>query len=250
MIPPKPTEDPTLPAAPVPAPVGPRPSRRAMVLVAVWTVLVAGVSSGVTAALVGGTDGDGAGVRDAAAPTATPSIWQDTRTYPADPPREPETTPSPTPTARTFVTGEKAKSGGATVVVRKVGEAATVTLEDFGSDKILKAGAGAKFAIVETTVQNDGTDSFDPVCGGGISQGLVDAEGRKFDLIDEAFLVKANHEADACGEEVQPGFERDAVFVYRIPAAASPAAWVFSGSRGMTEGDLAVVRLTGATTSS
>ncbi|MGW6548641.1 DUF4352 domain-containing protein [Streptomyces sp. NPDC055051] len=245
MIPPKPTEDPT-PPAPA-APTRPRPPRRTFVLVAVWTVFVAAVSSSITAAVVG--DGGDADARDAAAPKATPSIWRDARTHPADPPPEPETTPSPTPATRTFTLGEKAKSGGATVVVRKVGEAVTVTLDDFDSDKILKAGAGAKFAIVETTVQNDGTDSFDPVCGGGISQGLVDAEGRKFDLIDEAFLVKANHEADACGEEVQPGFEREAVFVYRIPAAASPAAWVFSGSRGMTEGDQAVVRLTGATTS-
>ncbi|MFD8014801.1 DUF4352 domain-containing protein [Streptomyces sp. NPDC058955] len=249
MIPPRPTEEPTLTAAPVPvpAPARPRPARRTAVLVAVWTVLVAGVSSGVTAALVGG---DSVSVEDAAAPSATPSIWQDTRTYPADPPQEPETVPSPTPTTKSFAIGEKAKSGGATVTVEKVAEVVTVTLDDFDSDKILKAGAGAKFAIVETTVQNDGTDSFDPVCGGGISQGLVDAEGRKFDLIEEAFLVKANRKADACGEEVQPGFRREAVFVYKIPADASPAEWVFSGSRGMTEGDQAVVRLGGVTTSS
>ncbi|MFD6343241.1 DUF4352 domain-containing protein [Streptomyces roseolus] len=247
MIPPRPNDEPVLPVPPAPAPARPRPSRRAAVLVAVWTVLVAGVSSGITAAVVGGGSGD---VEDAAAPAAGPSIWQDTRTYPADPPQEPESVPSPTPTTKSFAVGEKAKSGGATVVVKKVGVAATVTLDDFDSDKILKAGTGAKFAIVETTVQNDGTDSFDPVCGGGISQGLIDAEGRKFDLIEEAFLVKANHKADACGEEVQPGFKRDAVFVYKIPADSSPAEWTFSGSQGMTEGDLTVVRLTPGSTSS
>ncbi|MFF9344759.1 MULTISPECIES: DUF4352 domain-containing protein [unclassified Streptomyces] len=251
MIPPKPTDAPTLPAAPAPHPApvpGPRPSRRTLVFVAVWTVLVAGVSSGITAALVGG-DG-GAVVEGAAAPTAGPSIWQDTRSHPADPPAEPERSPSPSSGARSFVMGEKAKSGGATVVVKKVTEAATVTLDDYDSEDVLKAGAGAKFAIVETTVHNDGNDSFDPVCGGGISQGLIDAEGRKFDVIDEVFMVKANRAADACGEELQPGFKREAVFVYKFPADATPAEWSFSGSRGMTEGDVAVVRLGTGTTSS
>ncbi|KOU89508.1 MULTISPECIES: DUF4352 domain-containing protein [unclassified Streptomyces] len=245
MIPPKPTDDPTLPAAPVPAPAGSRPSRHAAVLLAVWTLLVAGVSSGITAAVVGGDSGD---IESAAAPTVSPSIRQDTHTYPADPPQEPEAVPSPT--TESFAMGEKAKSGGATVLVKKVSESASVTLDDFESEKVLKAGAGAKFAIVETTVYNDGTEPFDPVCGGGISQGLVDAEGRKFDLIEDAYLVKANRKAEACGEEVQPGFERDAVFVYKLPADASPAKWTFSGSRGMTEGDLAVVRLAVRTTSS
>ncbi|MFE1269926.1 DUF4352 domain-containing protein [Streptomyces sp. NPDC058758] len=253
MIPPKPTDAPTLPTAPVPAPAPPlapgsRPSRRTLVFVAVWTVLVAGVSSGITAALVGGDDGVAEGV---AAPTASPSIWQDTRSHPADPPAEPERAPSPSPSgAGSFAMGEKAKSGGATVVVRKVTEAATVVLDDYDSEDVLKAGAGAKFAIVETTVHNDGTDSFDPVCGGGISQGLIDAEGRKFDVIDQVFMVKANRAADACGEELQPGFKREAVFVYKFPADATPAAWSFSGSRGMTEGDVAVVRLGTGTTSS
>ncbi|WP_329625307.1 DUF4352 domain-containing protein [Streptomyces sp. NBC_01255] len=246
MIPPKPTDEPTLLAAPVPAPARPRLTRRAVVLAAVWTLLVAGVSSGITAAVVGGGSGDNEG---AAAPTASPSIWQDPRTYPADPPQEPEAVPSPSPTAASFSMGEKAKSGGATVVVKKVSEAAIVTLDDYDSDKILKAGRGAKFAIVETTVYNDGTESFDPVCGGGISQGLIDSEGRKFDVIEEVFLVKANHKAEACGEELQPGFKRDAVFVYKFPADASPAEWSFSGSRGMTEGDLAVVNLSGTTSS-
>ncbi|MFE6066947.1 DUF4352 domain-containing protein [Streptomyces sp. NPDC056525] len=242
MIPPKPTDEPTLPAAPAPA--RPRLSRRTAVLVAVWTVLVAGVSSGITVAVVGNS----AGVT--AAPAVSPSIWQDTRTYPVDPPQGPEAVPSPSPTAESFAMGEKAKSGGATVVVKKVSESASVTLDDFDADKILKAGAGAKFAIVETTVYNDGTESFDPVCGGGISQGLIDAEGRKFDVIAEVFLVKANQKAEACGEELQPGFKRDAVFVYKFPADASPAQWTFSGSRGAVEGDLAVVRFAAGTTSS
>ncbi|WP_158710560.1 DUF4352 domain-containing protein [Streptomyces flavochromogenes] len=206
-------------------------------LAVVWTVLVAGVSSGITVAVVGNSDGV------TAAPVVRPSIWQDTRTYPADPPQGPEAEPVPSPTVKGYAIGEKAKSSGATVVVKKVRESATVTLDDFETDKILKAGVGAKFAIVETTVYNDGTEPFDPVCGGGISQGLIDAEGRTFDLISDAYLVKANQKADACGEAMQPGFKRDAVFVYKIPADVRPAGWTFSGSRGMDEDDLAVVNL-------
>ncbi|MCQ6555439.1 DUF4352 domain-containing protein [Streptomyces sp. C10-9-1] len=238
MIPPKPTDEPTFFTAPVAAPAGGQLSWRAAVLLAAWTVVVAGVSSAVTVAIVG-----------TAAPTSSPSIWQDSRTYPDDAAEGPEEQPSPSPTSKSYAMGEKAKSGGATVVVKKVGEAASVTLDDFDSEKILKAGTGAKFAIVETTVYNDGTEPFDPVCGGGISQGLIDAEGRKFDIIHEVFQVKANRKADACGEEVQPGFKRDAVFVYKLPADASPAQWSFSGSRGMTEGDLAVVTIAGSASS-
>ncbi|MEU2238367.1 DUF4352 domain-containing protein [Streptomyces sp. NPDC018338] len=248
MIPPKPTDKPTLPTAPDAAPASPRPSRRTVVLVAVWTLLVAGVSSGVTAAVVGGSGGSG-DIEDAAAPAVSPSIWQDTRTYPADPPPETEAVPSPSPTAKGFAMGEKAKSGGATVIVKKLSESASVILDDYESDKTLKAGTGAKFAIVETTVHNDGTEPFDPVCGGGISLGLIDAEGRKFDVINDVYLVKANRKAEACGEELQPGFKRDAVFVYKLPADASPAQWTFSGSRGTVEGDLAVVSLAGSKSS-
>ncbi|UYQ65614.1 DUF4352 domain-containing protein [Streptomyces peucetius] len=240
MIPPKPADEPTLPAATVAAPARVRPSSRAAVLAAVWTVLVAGVSSGVTVAIVGGDDPGGT-----SAPASSPSVWQDTRTYPDDAAQGPEEQPSPSPTADSYAMGEKAESGGATVVVKKVRESATVTIDDFETTKTLKAGAGAKYVIVETTVYNDGTKSFDPVCGGGISQGLIDAKGRTFDVIEDVYLVEENAKAKACGEEVQPGFKRDAFFVYKLPADARPAQWAFSGSRGQVEEDQAVVTIAG-----
>jgi hypothetical protein len=204
-------------------------------------VLVAGVSSGVTVAIVGGDDPS-----VTSAPASSPSVWQDTRTYPDDAAQGTEEQPSPSPTVDSYAIGEKAESGGATVVVKKVRESATVTIDDFETTKTLKAGAGAKYVIVETTVYNDGTQSFDPVCGGGISQGLIDAEGRTFDVIEDVYLVKENVKAKACsGEEVQPGFKRDALFVYKLPADARPAQWAFSGSRGEVENDQAVVTITG-----
>ncbi|MFF0425541.1 DUF4352 domain-containing protein [Streptomyces sp. NPDC004520] len=248
MIPPKPTDEPTFPTAPLPAaaPAGRKLSRRAAVLLATWTVVVAGVSAVVTAAIVGDD-----GVPDVmSAPTSTPSIWQDTRTYPDDAAQGPEELASPSPTAKSYAMGEKAKSSGATVVVKKVRESATVTINDHDSEttKTLKADAEAKYVIVETTVYNDGTESFDPACADGISQGLIDAEGRNFDPIEDQYQVKGNEKA-CSGEEVQPGFKRDAVFVYKVPADARPVQWAFSGSEGRVQDDLALVTITGTSSS-
>ncbi|MEU3398153.1 DUF4352 domain-containing protein [Streptomyces filamentosus] len=247
MIPPKPTDEPTFPAAPVTAPARGRLSPRAAVLLAAWTVVVAGVSSAVTVAIVGN---GGAEVTGTAAPTSSPSIWQDTRTYPDDAAQGPEELASPSPTAKSYAMGEKAKSSGATVVVKKVRESATVTINDHDSEttKTLKAGAEAKYVIVETTVYNDGTESFDPACADGISQGLIDAEGRNFDPIENQYQVKGNEKA-CSGEEVQPGFKRDAVFVYKVPADARAVQWAFSGSEGRVQDDLAIVTITGTSSS-
>ncbi|MGX2994537.1 DUF4352 domain-containing protein [Streptomyces sp. JNUCC 64] len=239
MIPPKPADAPAPP--PAPAPTGPRLSRRAVLLLAAWTVVVAGVSSGVTVALVG--DDSSPDAMPATESSASP--WQDTRTYPEDAGRETEGQPSASPTVESHAMGKKVRSGGATVVVEKVRESPTVVIDDFDGTKTLKASEGAKYVTVETTVYNDGDESFDPVCGGGISQGLVDAEGRTFDVIENVYQIKENQKAKACGEEVQPGFKRDAHFVYRIPADAKPALWKFSGSQGADD-DLALVKIAGS----
>lgn len=253
MIPPKPADEPTFPTMPppppplppTPVPAGRRLSGRAAVLLAAWTVAVAGMSSGVTVAIVG----DGGAPDVMSAPASSPSTRQDTRTYPDDAAQRPEEQPSPSPSAKSYALGEKAKSAGATVVVKKVRESSSVTIDDFDKAKTLEAGAGAKYVIVETTVYNDGTESFDPVCGGGISRGLVDAEGRTFDIIEDVYQVVDNHKVKACLEEVQPGFKRDAYFVYKLPADARPAQWSFSGSRGAVEDDLAVVTVVGPVSS-
>lgn len=159
MIPPVPTSDPM--RSPTPASPGRCPSWRAAALLA----LVAGVSSGITLAVVGTGDD-----HNASSSTDEPSVWQDTRTYPDDA-QNSESTPSPSPVAKSYGMGEKAKNGGATVVVKKVSESATLAIDRYGEAKTLKAGTGAKYVVVETTVYNDGTASFDPVCGGGISRG-------------------------------------------------------------------------------
>ncbi|MEV7249251.1 hypothetical protein ACPXCO_34815 [Streptomyces cyaneofuscatus] len=187
----------------------------------------------------------GDGPSTTAAPASSPSIWQDTRTYPDDAAQGSEAQQTPSPSADIYTMGQRAKSGSATVVVKKVRESPTLTIDDTDTPKTLEAGDGAKYVIVESTVYNDGRRSFDPVCGGGISQGLVGAEGRTFDMIQDAYRVKENSRAKVCSEEVQPGFKRDVVFVYKLPAEAHPVQWAFSGSRGELEGDLAAVKIAG-----
>ncbi|MGW4035387.1 hypothetical protein ACWEIM_03690 [Streptomyces sp. NPDC004778] len=118
-----------------------------------------------------------------------------------------------------------------------------MTIDDIDTPKTLEVGDGAKYVIVESTVCNAGRRSFDPVFGGGISQGLVDAEGRTFGLIQDAYRVKENSRARVCSEDVQPGFKRDVVFVHKLPAEAHPAQGALSGSRGEVEGDLAALKI-------
>ncbi|WP_156727864.1 hypothetical protein [Streptomyces apocyni] len=80
-----------------------------------------------------------------------------------------------------------------------------------------------------TTVYNDGNEPFDPACAGGIADGLIDAQGRRFDEIDALYSVRGN-EGICSGEELQPGFTRKVLYVYRVPDSAKPAMWSFSNS--------------------
>ncbi|MER5551328.1 hypothetical protein ABT001_06545 [Streptomyces sp. NPDC002793] len=191
-----------------------------------------------------GTDDD----RNAVYSSGSSPVWQDTRTFPDDDGQNSAPAPSASPMAKSYAMGEKAKSGSVTVVVKEVRESETAAIDKYGEARTLKAGAGAKYVVVETIVYNDGADSFDPVCGGGISQGLIDTDGRTFDAIADQHLFKGNDEA-CTGEETQPGFKQDAVFVYKLPAQTSPAQWTFSGTRGATEDGLASVEITSTTAS-
>ncbi|MEV7526706.1 hypothetical protein [Streptomyces sp. NPDC091371] len=194
-------------------------------LLTVHTVLVSALSVGATLMV---TDDE---------PTtrsASPAPTQETRNYPGDATREntaPAVPPSPTPPpAPTFGIGDKATNSGASVIVNKIREGDSYEYTDFRETKTKKAPDGAKYVIVETTVFNDGSQPFDPVCGGGISMGLVDDKARTFNNVDNVYKVKGNGE-EACLNEVQPGFKRDAVFAFMVPADAKPAAWAFSGDR-------------------
>lgn len=85
-------------------------------------------------------------------------------------------------------------------------------------------GDGARFFGVTAHVLNDGQKSIRP-CGGSVMSALIDARGRKFDAIDSLYKIQGNY---SCMDDIQPGFEGDATFVYRVPASAEIASWTFA----------------------
>ncbi|MDT9688846.1 DUF4352 domain-containing protein [Streptomyces sp. P9(2023)] len=159
---------------------------------------------------------------DTAAADPSPSIWQDTRDYPDSSSQTSTPEPTPTPTPSGAPMGKKVTNGSATVVVEKVYEADTARTYD---DKTKKAGEGAKYVLVDVTVYNDGSESFTPACAQGISDGVMDADGRTFDAVYDLTLSR---DQDNC-QELQPGFKERVTYVARMPKDATAAQWLFSG---------------------
>ncbi|MTE20180.1 DUF4352 domain-containing protein [Streptomyces sp. TRM43335] len=149
----------------------------------------------------------------------SPSIWQDSRPR-ADP--EPVEPTSPTPSRPAgFKIGEEARNGGAVVTINKVWETESITMAGVAK----KAGAGAKYVILETVVFNDTKASMDLTCGLPIVNNLLDEEDRRYDSIDDLYEVAGNPE---CNDQLQPGFKEEMLFVYRVPKDAKVMAWEFS----------------------
>jgi hypothetical protein len=53
---------------------------------------------------------------------------------------------------------------------------------------------------------------------------LVDDQDRQFDPIDDLYKLKGNPE---CNDQLQPGFESDMTWVYRLPSSANVVGWAF-----------------------
>lgn len=146
-------------------------------------------------------------------------------------------TPSPSPSPSLSATpaaqiGQQATNGGATVTVKSVRTAATVSLNKSnyrpgsGYEKYtdVPAGGAAKYVIVETSVLNTGKASMDLTCSYAIAAKLVDDKGRQFDPIEDLYTIKGNPE---CNKQLQPGFASDMTWVYRVPSDASIVEWQF-----------------------
>ncbi|MGK5450401.1 hypothetical protein [Streptomyces radiopugnans] len=149
----------------------------------------------------------------------SPSIWQDSRPALTPEPVEP-TSPTPSRPAE-FKIGEEARNGGAVVTINKVRETESITMAGVAK----KAGASAKYVILETVVFNDTKASMDLTCGLPIVNNLLDEEGRRYDSIDDLYEVAGNPE---CNDQLQPGFKEEMLFVYRVPKDAKVMAWEFS----------------------
>jgi hypothetical protein len=117
--------------------------------------------------------------------------------------------------------GEEARNGGAVVKVTKVVEADTITLAGARES----AGTDAKYVILKTVVSNEGKASMDLTCSLPIVNALIDDQNRRFDTIEDLYDVVGNPE---CNTQLQPGFDDEMQFIYRVPKDTVVTTWEFS----------------------
>ncbi|WP_224402165.1 hypothetical protein [Pseudonocardia sp. ICBG1034] len=92
-------------------------------------------------------------------------------------------------------------------------------------------GDGARYFAVRTHVVNDGPQSIDLTCSSPITNVLIDDRGRKFDALDSLYKIQGN---PVCNDALQPGFEADMTYVYRVPSSATITSWSFADAADPT----------------
>jgi hypothetical protein len=141
----------------------------------------------------------------------------------------------PTPTAQLNEVGKTVSNGGITLTVKAARTTDSILLNETSSrpgsgyERYTKtpAGSGAKYVVVETHVVNNAKTSLDLTCGLPVRTALVDDQQRNCDPIDDLYKIKGNPE---CNADLQPGFESDMTWAYRIPAMAKVLGWGFQDS--------------------
>jgi hypothetical protein len=128
--------------------------------------------------------------------------------------------------------GESVRTGGIVIALLDAHESESVRLNKSGyragsgldvlSD--VSAGPGAKYVTLQTRVLNDGNESIDLTCGGPIYTHAIDSRGRKYDHIGKLYDIPGNPE---CNANLQPGFESDMTWIYRVPATAKVTSFDF-----------------------
>jgi hypothetical protein len=88
----------------------------------------------------------------------------------------------------------------------------------------VSAGAGAKYVVLKVNVFNDAKISLDLTCGYPIANFLLDDRDRQFGAIEKLYLIEGNPE---CNYQVQPGFDSDMTWVYRVPVSTRVVGWSF-----------------------
>jgi hypothetical protein len=139
----------------------------------------------------------------------------------------------PTPLTNSLHAGESFRSGGIVISVIDVRVSPSVRLNksnyragsglDVLSD--VSAGTGAKYITVQTRVFNDGKHSIDLTCGGPVRNHVIDNRGRKFDSIEKLYQIPGNPE---CNANLQPDFESDMTWIYRVPGDAEIVGFIFT----------------------
>ncbi|MBN9798202.1 hypothetical protein DMP15_13125 [Pseudonocardia sp. UM4_GMWB1] len=152
---------------------------------------------------------------------------------------------SPTGGGGTPVAAAPAAQGEVGDQLTDVGITVTVTSAEFVPDVMVSdsagsasatyapqgPGDGARYFAVRTHVVNDGQQSIDLACGSAITNALIDDRGRKFDALDSLYKIQGN---PYCSDAVQPGFEADMTYVYRVPSSATITSWSFADAADPT----------------
>ena len=76
---------------------------------------------------------------------------------------------------------------------------------------------GAKWFVMETTVDNVGSTSMDLTCSWPIDVVAVDIEEREFDTISSLHQYEEN---PRCNDNLQPGFSAEMTYVFSVPEDA------------------------------
>ena len=84
---------------------------------------------------------------------------------------------------------------------------------------------------------NNAQVSLDLTCSLPIRNVLVDDRNRNFDAIEDLYKIRGNPE---CNKSLQPGFESDMTWIYRVPVGTNISGWAFQditehSSAGRTE---------------
>lgn len=85
--------------------------------------------------------------------------------------------------------------------------------------------SGGKFVFVKTSVENTGQESLDFACGADLQVKLVDTLDRKFDHVENLWLIPSNPD---CGKATNPGFTEQVTWVFEVPEATIPAQLAFA----------------------
>ncbi|MDO5669409.1 MAG: hypothetical protein Q4G50_05350 [Corynebacterium sp.] len=79
--------------------------------------------------------------------------------------------------------------------------------------------SGGKFVVIETQVENTGSEAWDLTCGFAVQANVFDEREREFEPVDELFRIPGNPE---CNDNTNPGFAKDMTWVFMLPADAEP----------------------------
>lgn len=147
--------------------------------------------------------------------------------------------------------GEKAVSGGATLVITSVHRAPSLDVCPdnykcgFRPNETLNARDGGEFIVLESEIENNSQRPMDLTCGLPIANSLFNIEEQAYTAINELYRIPDNPE---CNEQLQPGFTDNMNWVYEVPAGTELGYFEFSEINNVDmEGDTAYIDLSDAT---